>query len=106
MIETKPMFNGKEYLGLMFWQRGNVLLPNGPIHTWFCRPMKLVYIKDNKVKKIIHAKPWKTFQKIDADFIFETTYPIKIKTGERVDFFDEMGNRITQKIKRSNKKRK
>ncbi len=97
------MLGANAYLGLMFWQSGNVLLPNGPIHTWFCKPMKLVYIKNNKVVKVINAKQWRTFKRIDADFIFETTEKVKIKVGERVYGLSKIAER---KVRRRNKKRK
>ncbi len=102
-FKVKPMFGVKAYLGLMFWRRGNVLLPNGAIHTWFCKPMKLIYMKNNKVIKVINAKPWRTFKKIDAEFIFETTENVNIKPGERVYGLPNVAKR---KIGRRDKKRK
>ena len=65
--------------------------------------MKLVYIKNSKVVKVINAKPWRTFKKIDADFIFETTQKVKIKKGDKVYGLPKT---VKRKINRSDKKRK
>ena len=99
-IKVKPMLGINAYLGLMFWQRGNVLLPNGPIHTFFCNRMKLIYIKNGKIKKIIDAKPWRTFDKIDADYILETTEDIKVRMGDRVHGLPKNAKRKTRKRNR------
>ncbi len=102
-IRVKPMFGMKKYIGLIFWRSGNVLLPNGPIHTFFCKPMKLIYIKNSRIVKIIRAKPWRTFKEIEADYILETTENIKLKVGMKVY---GLGKALTSKAKRSNRKRR
>ena len=99
-INVEILFGIKKYIGLMGWKEGNVILPCGNIHTFFCKKIKVIEVKNWKVKKIINTKPWNFYNINNCDFIIETTKNIKVKIGDNVRIYKKTKGRIRKNYKK------
>ena len=86
----------EQAIGLMFYKRGDVLMDIGresvaftAIHTWFCRPMFVVWLdKGKKVVDLVQARPWRAYSsRKPAQYVFETTESgPKLRVGQKLSF--------------------
>jgi len=81
---------------LMFYKSGDIVMDIGKesiwstaIHTWFCKPMFVIWLdKNKKVVDFVYAKPWRIYSpKKLAQYVFETTgKKPEIKIGQKLTF--------------------
>jgi hypothetical protein len=86
----------EQAIGLMFYKSGDILMDvgkegiwNAAIHTWFCRPMAIIWLdKKKRIVDSVYAKPWRIYApKKPARYVFESTsFKGKIRQGSRFFF--------------------